>query len=136
MKPAKYPKKADPGDDVYWILTIGGIGIGLGLLLYGYKIIKALGVKICKITPTRGVAIELASALVIISGSRLEIPLSTTHCQVGATLGVAALEDVKGCHGINCNIVLKAVVGWIITLIIVGGSTALLVSQGAYAPEV
>ena len=132
----KVSKKADPGDDVYWILTIGGIGIGLGLLLYGYKIIKALGVKICKITPTRGVAIELASALVIISGSRLEIPLSTTHCQVGATLGVAALEDVKGCHGINCNIVLKAVIGWIATLVAVGGSTALLVSQGAYAPEV
>jgi len=132
----KVSKKADPGDDVYWILSIGGVGIGLGLLLYGYKIIKALGVKICKITPTRGVAIELASALVVISGSRLEIPLSTTHCQVGATLGVAALEDVKDCHGINCNIVLKAVIGWIATLIIVGGSTALLVSQGAYAPEV
>lgn len=128
-------KKADPGDNVYWILSIGGIGIGIGLLLYGYKIIKALGVKICKITPTRGVAIELASALVIISGSRLEIPLSTTHCQVGATLGVAALEDVKNCHGINYKIVLKAVIGWVLTLAIVGGSTALLVSQGAYAPE-
>lgn len=131
----KVSKKADPGDDIYWILTIGGIGIGLGLLIYGYKIIKALGIKLCKITPSRGVSIELASALVIITGSRLEIPLSTTHCQVGATLGVAALENVENCHGINCNIVIKSLVGWVATLVVVGGSTALLVSQGAYAPE-
>ena len=34
-------KKADIGDDAYWILAIGGVGIGLGLLLYGYKIIQA-----------------------------------------------------------------------------------------------
>lgn len=132
----KVSKKADPGDDVYWILTIGGIGIALGLLLYGYKIIRALGIKLCKITPSRGVSIELASAFVIITGSRLEIPLSTTHCQVGATLGVAALENVENCHGINCNIVLKSILGWIFTLFVVGSFTALLVSQGAYAPEI
>ena len=103
-------KKANPGGDIYWILTIGGVGIGLGLL-YGYKIIKALGINLCKITPSRGVCIELASALVIITGSRLEIPLSTTHCHVGATLGVVALENVEICHGINFNIVLKSLVG-------------------------
>ena len=47
-----------------------------------YKIISAIGVKIAKITPSRGFAIELGSAIMIIIGSRLEIPLSTTHCQV------------------------------------------------------
>ena len=33
------------GDDFYWILTIGGVGISLGLIAYGYKIIRAIGVK-------------------------------------------------------------------------------------------
>ena len=47
-----------------------------------YKIIAAIGVKIAKITPSRGFAIELGSAMMVIIGSRLEIPLSTTHCQV------------------------------------------------------
>ena len=56
------------------------------------KIINAIGSKLCKITPSRGTCIELGSALVIITGSRLKIPLSTTHCQVGATVGVGLLE--------------------------------------------
>ena len=63
-------KKNELDTDAYWILGMGGFGISLGLALYGYKIIKAIGVKLCKITPTRGISIELASALTIITGSR------------------------------------------------------------------
>ena len=129
-------KNNELGDDGYWILGMGGIGITLGLLLYGYKIIHAIGLKLCKITPSRGVAIELASAMVIIAGSRLEIPLSTTHCQVGATVGVAALEDTKNLKGINWVIVGRTVVGWGLTLVVVGSTTAILTAQGTYAPEV
>ena len=64
--------------NIYWILALCVIGISFGLLIYGYKIIRAIGVKMCKITPSRGFAIELGSALTIILGSRFGIPLSTT----------------------------------------------------------
>ena len=97
-------KKNDMEEDAYWILALGGVGIAIGLYIYGTKITYAIGEKLCKITPSRGVAIELSSALVIITGSRLQIPLSTTHCQVGATVGVGLLEDTKKCKGINCKI--------------------------------
>jgi sodium-dependent phosphate transporter len=127
-------KKVDMGDHAYWILAMGGIGITLGLLLYGYKIIKAIGVKLCCITPSRGYSIELGSAIVIIIGSRLGIPLSTTHCQVGSTMGVAALDDLKKCSGINWRIALKVFAGWIITLVVVGSTSALITAQGIYAP--
>jgi len=129
-------KKASMGNDAYWILGMGGVGIAIGLFVYGKKITYAIGEKLCKITPSRGVAIELSSALVIITGSRLKIPLSTTHCQVGATIGVGLLENTKTCEGINCRVFLKTAVGWIITCIIVGVTSALLISQGAYSPTV
>lgn len=130
-------KESEMGTDTaYGILAMGGIGIAAGLVLYGYNIMKAIGVKLCKITPSRGSCIELASAIVIITGSRLEIPLSTTHCQIGATMGVAALENPKTCSGINCSVVAKTIAGWVITLIVVGGTTALLTAQGAHSPEV
>merc|ERR1719453_1951975 len=45
--------KADMGDNKYWILGLGGIGIGVGLLLYGYQILRAIGVKLAVITPSR-----------------------------------------------------------------------------------
>lgn len=129
-------KKNDMDADAYWILGLGGIGIAIGLFAYGYRIMHAIGTKLVKITPSRGVAIELASALVIITGSRLKIPLSTTHCQVGATIGVGALENTKTCSGINCKVFLKTALGWLITCIIVGITAGILTAQGAYAPAI
>ena len=129
-------KKMEMNDDAYWILALGGVGIVVGLLLYGYKIIRAIGIKICKITPSRGFAIELGTATIIILGSRLGIPLSTTHCQIGGTMGVASLENFKKCSGLNWTVVMKAIIGWFLTLLIVGGTTSLFVSMGIYAPTV
>lgn len=86
----------------YLILAVGGVGIVLGLALFGYKIISAIGVKIAKITPSRGFSIELGAAVMVIIGTRLHLPLSTTHCQVGSTAGVALLEVRVGTgHGIS-----------------------------------
>ncbi len=128
-------KDVDMKTDAYWILGLGGLGISVGLLTYGSRITYAIGEKLVKVTPSRGVAIELSSALVVIIGSRLKIPLSTTHCQIGATVGIGALENPRTCGGINCKIFLKTLIGWILTCIIVGLSTALLVAQGVYSPS-
>jgi len=130
-KAGEVKKKMPMGDDSYWILSLGAFGIVIGLALYGYKILHALGGKICKMTPSRGICIELGAAMVIIMGSRLGWPLSTTHCQVGATVGVACLE---GAGGINWFILGKTVVGWVLTLVIVGFTAAAFVAQGAAAP--
>ena len=120
----------------YWILGMGGVGIATGLFVYGKKITYAIGEKLVKITPSRGIAIELSSALVIITGSRLKIPLSTTHCQVGSTVGVGLLENTKSCSGINSKVLLKTAFGWIITCVIVALTTALFISPGIYSPTV
>ena len=127
-------KKMSMGEHAYWILGLGGVGIAAGLLVYGKKITYAIGEKLVKITPSRGVAIELSSALVIITGSRLKIPLSTTHCQVGATIGTGMLEDYNKCSGINCKVFFKTAVGWLVTCVIVALTTSLFISQGIYAP--
>jgi sodium-dependent phosphate transporter len=134
-KDTNLSKKLDMSTDSFWILSLGGIGISLGLLLYGKKITNALGHKLCKITPTRGTCIELGSALVIITGSRLKIPLSTTHCQVGATVGVGLLEN-KRCGSINKKLLLKTCFGWVITCVIAGVSTGIMTAQGIYSPKI
>lgn len=134
-KDTNLSKKLDMSSDSFWILSLGGVGISLGLLLYGKKITNALGHKLCKITPTRGTCIELGSALVIITGSRLKIPLSTTHCQVGATVGVGLLEN-KRCGSINKKLLLKTCFGWVITCVIAGVSTGIMTAQGVYSPKI
>jgi len=129
-------KEADMGTDALWILAMGGMGIVLGLATYGYKIMKAIGVKFAKVTPSRGFCIEIAVVLVIIIGSRLEIPLSTTHCSVGAIVGVGMLEGAStgDFSGVNWRMFAKICAGWILTLVIVGCTTAVMFAQGAYAP--
>ena len=117
-----------------WILCLGGFGIVIGLATYGYKIMCAIGVKMCRITPSRGFAIELGAAIVIVIGSQLGIPLSTTHCQVGATTGVGMLESVT--KGVNWKLLAKIGAGWVLTLVIVGLSSAAFFAQGAYSPSV
>eukprot|EP00492_Amphilonche_elongata_P005145 TRINITY_DN63_c0_g1_i2.p1 TRINITY_DN63_c0_g1~~TRINITY_DN63_c0_g1_i2.p1 ORF type:complete len:238 (-),score=35.48 TRINITY_DN63_c0_g1_i2:385-1098(-) len=77
-----------------WILAMGGVGIVAGLILYGYNIMQAIGFELTKLSPSRGFSIELGAALVVLTGSRLEIPLSTTHCQVGATVGVGMTQGL------------------------------------------
>lgn len=129
-------KSVEKKSDVpIWILVMGGAGIVVGLATYGYKIISAIGVKLVKITPSRGFAIELGSACIIILGSRYGLPLSTTHCQVGATVGVGLLEGRQG-KGVNGRLFLKVIGGWILTLVVVGFTAAAFFAQGAYAPSI
>jgi len=90
-------------------------------------------VKLVKMSPSRGFAIELGAATVIVLGSRYGIPLSTTHCQVGATVGVGLTEGKKG---VNMILLIKVIIGWVITLVVVGFTTAAFFAQGAYAPSI
>jgi len=115
-----------------WVLGLGGVGIVAGLLLYGYKIMQAIGYELTKLSPSRGFSIELGAALVVLTGSRLEIPLSTTHCQVGATVGVGLTE---GFGNVNWHLFAKVVAGWIFTLVVASLLTAAVFSYAVYSPH-
>ena len=62
-----------------WILAYGGVALSLGLLLYGYKVMKTIGYKLTALSPTRGASASLASALVVATASYMGIPVSTTQ---------------------------------------------------------
>ena len=62
-----------------WVLALGGLGIVVGLALYGYKLIISLGYRMTKVSPSRGFAIELSAAMVVVVASFVGIPISTTQ---------------------------------------------------------
>ena len=123
--------KEDIGDSMYWILVFGGVGLVLGMATYGYKIMSAMGVKLVAVTPSRGFAIELGAAFVVLYGSTQGWPLSTTHCQVGAIVGVGLFEGEKG---VDKTILLKTCLGWVLTLLVCALGAALLVGPNPEAP--
>ena len=71
-----------------WVLTLGGIGIVIGLSTYGYRVMTTVGEKITQLTPSRGIAANTAATIVVLACSRMGLPVSTTHTLVGAILGV------------------------------------------------
>ncbi|KAH8731782.1 phosphate-repressible phosphate permease-like protein [Phaeosphaeriaceae sp. PMI808] len=97
-----------------WILAFGGAGIVIGLWTYGYNIMRALGNKITLHSPARGFSMELGAAITIIMATKLALPVSTTQCITGATVGVGL------CNGtwrtINWRMVAWIYFGWFITL--------------------
>jgi len=106
-----------------WILAMGGVAMSIGLLTYGYNVIKSIGIKLTTITPSRGFSIEMGSSIVVIIGSNLGIPLSTTHCQVGATVGVGLCENngfTSVSKGVNWKLMGKVVFMWVATLAFAG----------------
>ncbi len=96
-----------------WVLVLGAVGIVVGLATYGYRVIETIGTKITEITPSRGFAAEFGAATTILFGSKLGLPLSTTHTIVGAVIGVGF---ARGMNALNLTIVWNIVKSWVYTI--------------------
>jgi inorganic phosphate transporter, PiT family len=96
-----------------WIVLLGGVGIVIGLATYGYKVIQTIGNNITELTPMRGFSAELAAASTILVGSRMGLPISTTHTLVGAVIGIGLAQGV---NGINRKVIINIVNSWLITV--------------------
>ena len=118
-----------------WTLLLGAFGIVFGLALYGYKVIKVLGMTMVKITPSRGFSIELATAFVATVASMIGMPISTTHCQVGATVAVGLVEgNFKKAEGFNVRVLVMILVSWVVTMVFSGLVSASIFSLMHFAP--
>nr|QWX94580.1 Na+/Pi cotransporter [Skeletonema tropicum] len=120
-----------------WIIFLGAAGIVIGLLLYGYKLMISLGYKITKMSPSRGFCIELAASFVVVIASFIGIPVSTTQCQVGGTIGVGLIGGEKGNRSGNLNplFVIKVILGWVGTFVAVCVINAGVFAFAYYAPS-
>jgi len=96
-----------------WMLVVGGLGIVLGLATMGYRVMATVGRRITELTPSRGFAAELASAITIVLASRVGIPVSTTHILVGSVLGVGL---ARGIGALDLRVVGGIMVSWVATL--------------------
>jgi inorganic phosphate transporter, PiT family len=96
-----------------WILLLGGVGIVVGLVTYGHKVIATIGTGITQLTPSRGFAATLAAAMTVVLASGTGLPISTTHTLVGGVLGVGM---ARGIAAINMGVVRTIFMSWIITL--------------------
>ena len=103
------------------------------LTVYGYHVMRSLGNKITQVSPTRGFSMELGAAITVLLASRLALPVSTTQCLTGATIGVALCNfDVRA---VNWKQVAFIFSSWIITLPSAGLISGLLMAMALNTPH-
>ena len=100
-----------------WVLLVGGLGIVVGLVTMGYRVMMTVGKKITELTPTRGFCAELAAASTVVLASGTGLPVSTTHILVGAVMGVGL---ARGIGALDLRMIGRIVMSWIVTLPIAG----------------
>ena len=61
-----------------WVMIIGALGISIGLILFGPKLIRMVGEQITKLNPMRAYCVALSAAVTMIIASRLGLPISST----------------------------------------------------------
>ncbi|WP_440997489.1 inorganic phosphate transporter [Arhodomonas sp. SL1] len=96
-----------------WILLLGGVGIVIGLVTYGQRVIRTVGQGITSLSPSRGFAATIAAATTVVLASGTGLPISTTHTLVGGVLGVGV---ARGIAALNLRMVGQIFISWIVTL--------------------
>ncbi len=76
-----------------WVMVVGGVGISVGLALFGPRLIKTVGSEITELDQMRAFSIMMAAAITVVIASQLGLPVSSTHIAVGAIFGVGFLRE-------------------------------------------
>jgi len=96
-----------------WVLALGGCGIVIGLATFGYRVMHTVGTRITQLTPSRGVAADVAACATVLLCTRLKLPVSTTHTLVGAIIGVGI---ARGLGAVNRRVLKNIFGSWLITV--------------------
>uniref|UniRef100_A0A1A8CXI1 Phosphate transporter n=2 Tax=Nothobranchius kadleci TaxID=1051664 RepID=A0A1A8CXI1_NOTKA len=113
-----------------WLLLYGGVGICIGLWVWGRRVIQTMGKDLTPITPSSGFSIELASALTVVVASNIGLPVSTTHCKVGSVVAVGWLRSRKA---VDWRLFRNIFMAWFVTVPISGLISAAIMAIFIYS---
>ncbi|MDQ7262865.1 inorganic phosphate transporter [Paracoccus sp. PS-1] len=75
------------------VLLLGGLGIALGVLLFGRRLVHMVGSRITRLNASRALCVSLATAATVLGASLLGLPVSTTHVAVGGVFGIGFYRE-------------------------------------------
>ena len=108
---------AAPPEIDTWVLLLGAGGFVVGIALLGRRTIETVGGKITKLTPSRSFSVQMGTAVAVLSSTMFGLAVSTSHCLVGAVIGVGMVGRLVGEDSeLNVSMLKKIVVGWAATI--------------------
>nr|XP_028557609.1 sodium-dependent phosphate transporter 2 isoform X2 [Podarcis muralis] len=113
-----------------WLLLYGGVGICVGLWVWGRRVIQTMGKDLTPITPSSGFCIEVMCALTVLVASNVGIPISSTHCKVGSVVSVGWIRSKKA---VDWHLFRNIFVAWFVTVPVAGLFSAAIMALFMYA---
>lgn len=86
-----------------WVMLIGALGISVGLLTFGPRVIRMVGQEITRLDQTRAFCAAMSAAITVLVASWLGLPVSSTHIAVGGVFGVGFLREYLANRNGNGN---------------------------------
>lgn len=116
-----------------WQLAVLSAMISIGLCTYGYNIMKVMGNKITYHSPSRGCSMEMGAAITVLVFSQFSLPVSTSMCITGATVGVGLCNGTL--KAVNFQRVGLLLLSWIMTIPVAGTLGGILMGLFINAPH-
>ena len=101
----------------FWLMLLCSGVMALGTSIGGYRIIKAVGMDMVKLSKPQGFAADMAGAICLLLSSVTGLPVSTTHTKTTAIMGVGAERRISS---VNWGIVKDMLLAWVLTFPICG----------------
>lgn len=76
-----------------WVMVVGAVGLSIGLVLYGPRLIRTVGSEITELDKSRAFCIAMSAAITVIIASQMGLPVSSTHIALGGVFGVGFLRE-------------------------------------------
>lgn len=93
-------------------LLVGGIGMALGLIVVGRKVIKTLATEVVTLSPSSALSASISVSVIMFVGTILGLPLSGTHVLVAALIAVGWISQTP----IQKKQVKDIAISWIVTV--------------------
>ncbi len=97
----------------FWVVSGCAGAIAIGCATGGWRIIKTMGSKICRLRSVHAFCSQTASASVILTAAFLGGPVSTTHVVSSSIIGAGAGQRVSA---VRWGIAKDIVVAWFVTI--------------------
>ncbi|UCE14998.1 MAG: inorganic phosphate transporter [Candidatus Heimdallarchaeota archaeon] len=83
------------GEGLIYALVAGGLGMCLGVIILGRRVVKKLSSDIVALSPTSALAASVSVSLIMFVGTIWGMPLSGSHILVAAFIGVGFVNKEK-----------------------------------------
>ena len=135
------------------LFLLGAIAIAVGVYTYSKRVMMTVGGSLMTLSPTGALVVVMASSLVLFTFSSQElssfvaglglpaiplIPVSSSQAVVGAVIGIAFLQGIKGIRQVKWGVLGGIASGWVTTPVIAAliSFILLFIVQNVFAQQV